>query len=123
MLLMFIPRMSPYQKPNNKLLLLFGFFNTLSLNHERLFRDFTLKKPLNFVVRLRSETGTCLKKSYSLSQLNLSFWSVIGILCFSQIIINCPVPTVFGFSKSSIKMPKLVGLILSVPMALMVFNK
>jgi hypothetical protein len=53
---MLIPRMSPYQKPNNKLRLLFGFLITHSLNQERLFRDFALKKPLNFVVKLCSKT-------------------------------------------------------------------
>jgi hypothetical protein len=42
---------------NNKLRLLFGFFNAHPLNQASLFRGFALKKPLNFVERLCSETG------------------------------------------------------------------
>jgi hypothetical protein len=42
---------------NNKLRLLFGFFNAHPLNQASLFRNFALKKPLNFVERLCSETG------------------------------------------------------------------
>ena len=54
---------------------------------------------------------------YSVSHLNHTFWSIIGMLFCSQTFMVCQVPPSLGLSKSSKKIPKVACFILSVPIA------